>query len=136
MLALINCWVPRWKIFRIGGSRVPFSIYDVALFTGLPTIRRAVELDGDEVSTNVGQMVRGRILEWEMEEMVSREPGRSGKERRFLRNCVSSIVALCDANNAGDRVVLWVKIYKFMVLSGVMFPCTMCGVAWGVSLYK
>ncbi|KAJ8452539.1 hypothetical protein Cgig2_000128 [Carnegiea gigantea] len=39
--------------FKIGGRRVPFSIYDIALFTGLPTIRRVVELDGDEVSTDM-----------------------------------------------------------------------------------
>ncbi|KAJ8419874.1 hypothetical protein Cgig2_033654 [Carnegiea gigantea] len=30
MLALIKCWVPRWKAFRIGGRWVPFSIYGAA----------------------------------------------------------------------------------------------------------
>ena len=48
-LALIKCWVPRWKAFRIGGRRVPFSVFDVALMTGLPATGRRVELDGEEV---------------------------------------------------------------------------------------
>jgi len=36
ILTLIKCWVPPWKAFRIGGKRVPFSVFDVALFMGLP----------------------------------------------------------------------------------------------------
>lgn len=57
-LSLIKCWVPWWKAFRVGGRRVPFSVYDVALFIGLPATCRAVELNGDEMSTEVGDMVR------------------------------------------------------------------------------
>ncbi|KAJ8437550.1 hypothetical protein Cgig2_017903 [Carnegiea gigantea] len=103
-LSLIKCGVPRWKAFRVGGRRVPFSVYDVALFTGLPATGRAIELNGDEMSTEVGDMVRERMNEWERKEMVSRVPGRSGKKRRFFRNYVSAMVALCDENNADDRV--------------------------------
>ena len=64
-LALIKCWVPRWKTFRIGGRRVPLSVFDVALMTGLPATGRIVELDGEEVSSEVGLLIRGRMAEWE-----------------------------------------------------------------------
>ncbi|KAJ8441116.1 hypothetical protein Cgig2_006945 [Carnegiea gigantea] len=62
-LALTKCWVPRWKAFWIGGRRVPFSVFDVALFTGLPTMGRRVELEGEELSTKVGVLVRGCVAD-------------------------------------------------------------------------
>ncbi|KAJ8447855.1 hypothetical protein Cgig2_011990 [Carnegiea gigantea] len=37
-LELIKCWVPQWKAFRVGGRRVPFSVFDIALLTGLLAI--------------------------------------------------------------------------------------------------
>ncbi|KAJ8432891.1 LOW QUALITY PROTEIN: hypothetical protein Cgig2_014478 [Carnegiea gigantea] len=126
-LSLIKCWVP-----REGRRRVPFSVYDVALFTGLPATGRVIELNGDEMSTEVGDMVRERMNEWEREEMVSRMPGRLGKKRHFFQNYVSAMVALCDENNTDDRVGVWVKIYAF---SGVLFPCTLYGVGWGMLHY-
>jgi len=95
-LALIRCWVPRWKAFRIAGRRVPFSVFDVALFTGLPATGRRVELDGEEVESDVGIAVRARVAEWEAEEMGRRVPGKSGKKRRFFRNYVGAMVALCE----------------------------------------
>jgi len=90
-LTLIKCWVPRWKAFRIGGRRVPFSVFDVALMTGLPATGRRVELDGEEVSSEVGLLIRGRMAEWEQQEMMRRVPGRCGKKRRFFKNYVAAI---------------------------------------------
>ena len=52
-----------------------FSMFDVALLTGSPATGRIVELDGDEVTTDVGEMVHRRMAEWEREEMVTRLPG-------------------------------------------------------------
>lgn len=88
-------------------------------------------MNGDEVWTEVGSMVRERMLHWEREEMVSRVPGRSGKKWRFFRNYVSAMVALCDENKGDDHICMWVKIYVFKVLSGVLFPRTPYGDAWG-----
>jgi len=61
-LALIKCWVLRCKAFRISDRRVPLSVFDVALMTGLPTMGRRVELDGEEVSSEVGLLIRGAWL--------------------------------------------------------------------------
>ncbi|KAJ8439434.1 hypothetical protein Cgig2_021548 [Carnegiea gigantea] len=81
------------KAFSIGGRR-SFSVFNVALLTGLLAKGQIVDLDRDEVTIDVGEMVHDRMAEWEREEMVTRLPGRSGKKRRFFRNYVSAMVAL------------------------------------------
>ena len=67
-LALIKCWVPRWKAFRIARRTVPFFVFDVSLFTWLPATGRKVELDSEEVASAIGTAVRARVAEWEAEE--------------------------------------------------------------------
>ena len=67
--------------------------------------------------------------------MISKVLGRSRKKRHFFRNYVSALVALCDENNRDDRVGISMKIYAFVVLSGVLFPCTPYGAAYGMLHY-
>lgn len=57
-LALVKCWVPQWKAFRLAAHRVPFSVFDVALMTGLLALEIRVELDGVDVSIDMGRLVR------------------------------------------------------------------------------
>ena len=45
------------------------------------------------------------------------------------------MVALCEECSADDRVGVWMKIYAFMVLSGVLFPRTPYGAAWNLLQY-
>lgn len=45
------------------------------------------------------------------------------------------MVALCAENNREDRVRLWVRIYMFFILSGVLFPRTPYGASWGMLYY-
>jgi len=107
----------------------------VALFTGLPATGRNVELDGEEVESDIGTAVRGRVAEWEAEEMERRVPGKSGKKRRFFRNYVSAMVSLCEEHSADDQVGVWMKMYAFLVFSGVLFPRTPYGAAWNLLQY-
>jgi len=37
-LALLKAWVPRRKAFRLGNRLVLFSVFDVALMTGLAAV--------------------------------------------------------------------------------------------------
>ncbi|KAJ8420647.1 hypothetical protein Cgig2_027320 [Carnegiea gigantea] len=71
-------------------------------FLEYPDIGRIVQLDGDKVSTDVGEMVCDRMVEWERYEMVRRLLGRSGKKTKFFHNYVSTIKALCEENNGDD----------------------------------
>jgi len=59
--------------------------------------------------------------------MRIRVPGRTGKKRQFFRNYVAAMAELCEENSDDDWVGLWLKIYAFMVLSGVLFPRTPYG---------
>ncbi|KAJ8425180.1 hypothetical protein Cgig2_010789 [Carnegiea gigantea] len=134
-LALIQAW-DRWrKAFRIVGREVRFTIFDVVLFTSLPGTGKKVELDGEEVSTEVGDMVRARMGEWEREEMARRVPNKSGKKRRFFKHYVNVMMELCEENAEEDRVGIWLKLYAFIVLSGVLFPRMPYGVAWSLHRY-
>ena len=134
-LALIKCWVPRWKAFRIGGRRVSFSVFDVALMTGLPATGRTVELEGEEVSSEVAVLLRARMDEWEQEEMMRRVPSKHGKKRRFFRNYVAAMAELCEEISDDERVGQWLQMYAFMILSGVLFPRTPYGAAWTLLQY-
>jgi len=52
-------------VYRIAGRRVPFFVYDVALFTNLPATGMRVELDGEEVTIDVSHMVLQHMAKWE-----------------------------------------------------------------------
>ncbi|KAJ8425565.1 hypothetical protein Cgig2_012308 [Carnegiea gigantea] len=79
-LTLIKSWDRRRKAFRIAGREVRFTVFDVVMFTGLSGARTKVELDGEEVSTEVGNMVRAHMGESERAEMTKRVPKKSGKK--------------------------------------------------------
>ncbi|KAJ8425359.1 hypothetical protein Cgig2_032875 [Carnegiea gigantea] len=59
--ALVKAWVPRREALRLAGRLVPFSIYDVALFTGLPVAGKIVEFGEDDLCTI--ELARMRKLE-------------------------------------------------------------------------
>lgn len=67
--------------------------------------------------------------------MASKVPGRLGKKRRFFRNYVASMAKLCEENNGDEQVGLWLRLYVFMVLSGVLFPRTPYEAAWSMLHY-
>ncbi|KAJ8429677.1 hypothetical protein Cgig2_015019 [Carnegiea gigantea] len=132
-LALIQSWDP-WRIaFRIIGRQVRFMVFDVVLFTGLRTTGRIVELDGAEVSMEVGNMVRARMAEWERQEMA--RTGKSGKKRYFFRHYVNVMMELCEENAEKDRIGIWLRLYAFIALSGMFFPHTPYGAAWSLLHY-
>ena len=80
-------------------------------------------------------MVLGCMADWEEEEMVSRVLGRSGKKRRLFWNYVAAMAKLCEENNGDEQVGLWLRLYMFMVLSGVLFPRTPYRAAWSMLHY-
>ncbi|KAJ8428809.1 hypothetical protein Cgig2_028014 [Carnegiea gigantea] len=131
----VGAWDRRRKAFRIAGREVRFTVFDVVLFTGLPGTRKKVELDREEVSTEVGDMVRARMGEWERKEMARRVPRKSGKKRRFFKHYVNVMMELCEENAQEDRVGIWLRLYAFIVLSGVLFPRSPYGGAWSLLRY-
>ena len=43
--ALIECWKPETKAFKVGSREVPFTVYDVALVTRLPATGKQVTFE-------------------------------------------------------------------------------------------
>ena len=64
-LALVKCWVSRNMAFRLADWLVSFSMFDVALLTGLPVTGEMVPFYDDGVmtdfwGTNAAKSARGR----------------------------------------------------------------------------
>ena len=76
--ALVKAWVPRRKAFRLAGRLVPFSMYDVTFFIGLPVMGKIVEFaEGDFSTTDIARMVRQRMAQYvtEKSDKLKREKG-------------------------------------------------------------
>jgi len=80
-------------------------------------------------------MVRARMGEWEWAKMTRRVPKKFGKKRSFFKNYVNVMMELCEENAEEDRVGIWLRLYAFIVLSGVFFPRTPYGAAWSLLRY-
>ncbi|KAJ8439442.1 hypothetical protein Cgig2_021556 [Carnegiea gigantea] len=104
--ALVKAWVPRRKAFRLTGRFVSFSVYDVAFFTGLPVTGKRVEFREDDFSMT-----------------------------KLARSYIKVMKKLLDANREPEKLGLWLSLYAWVVMSGVMFPRTPYGTAWSVQAY-
>ena len=81
----MKCWVPCSKAFRLANRLVPFSVFDVALLTDLPAIGEKVEFSNDSYTTEIANMVRGRVHEEEQHELRRRKVGKDSKDSRYTR---------------------------------------------------
>ncbi|KAJ8430269.1 hypothetical protein Cgig2_030668 [Carnegiea gigantea] len=122
--ALVKCWVPRSKAFRLADKLVPFSVFDVALLTGLPTTREKVEFLDDNCTTEIVNM-----------ELRRRKVGKDSKDSRVYKNFIGAIVYLCEQNAREEQLDLWLKLFTWLILSGLMFPCSVYGAAWELQRY-
>ncbi|KAJ8422410.1 hypothetical protein Cgig2_013230 [Carnegiea gigantea] len=100
-LALVKARVPRSKAFKLVDWLVPFSVFDVALLTGLAATGERVEFDDDSVMTKFGNIVRVRLQEPEQEEL-RRKVGEVRKDTHVYKNFIALIVYSCE-QNAGEE---------------------------------
>ncbi|KAJ8433894.1 hypothetical protein Cgig2_004616 [Carnegiea gigantea] len=122
----MECWNPEMKAFKVGSREIPFSVYDVALLTGLPMTEN-VTFDRGAGASEVEDVIKPA-----MDDHLSRERSRQRTGRsdvRLYRNYVSVIVELCNQNNTPERLNLFRKLYS-LVMSGLLFPRTTDSVAW------
>ena len=98
--ALVKAWVPRKKAFRLVGRLVPFSVYDVALFTGLLVTGKIVECGEDDLSTTVlARMVRLRMAQYVTEKSDNLK-SEKGRKRLVFRNNIKVMKKLLDATKS------------------------------------
>ncbi|KAJ8437854.1 hypothetical protein Cgig2_002988 [Carnegiea gigantea] len=119
--ALVKAWVSWRKVFRLAGRLVPFSVYDVALFTDLPVIDKVVEFGDDDLSMiELTRMVRLRAAQYVIEKSDNLK-SEKGRKRPVFTNYIKVIKKLLDTNNEPEKLV--------------MLPRTPYRVAWSVQKY-
>ncbi|KAJ8430890.1 hypothetical protein Cgig2_003883 [Carnegiea gigantea] len=103
---LVKAWAPRRKAFRLAGRLVPFSVYDVALFTGLPVTGKIVEFGKDDLSTTeLAKMVRPRMAQYVTEKSDNLK-SEKGRKRPVLELHKGDEEAIGRKKRAGEgRVV-------------------------------
>ncbi|KAJ8441634.1 hypothetical protein Cgig2_025801 [Carnegiea gigantea] len=99
------------------GRLIPFTVFDVAFMTDLLAIKRRVEFDGEEVSGDLGRMVKERIAEIVAAKRGKWKCQKEGR-RSTLWNYIRVMSDLCDENNEEDSI-----------------PWTPCGAAWSLERY-
>ncbi|KAJ8438684.1 hypothetical protein Cgig2_011867 [Carnegiea gigantea] len=114
--ALIECWNSNTKSFKLRRREVPFSVYNVALIMGLPVYGKSVSFERNEVTSEVGELLKGAMADY-----VSRERGRRRtmvKDMRIYRNYVSvgfyehtNIYSFAD-DKCLPQISRWVHLYK------------------------
>ena len=92
-LALVKCWVLWSRTFRLAERLVPFSVFEVALLTGLPAMREMVSFDDGGMMTEIEEMVRKRVEE---EELRRRKVGGRSKDNRVYKSGVATMVYLLE----------------------------------------
>jgi len=107
-LALVKCWVPQSRAFRLVDWLVPFSVFDVALLIGLPVTGEMVSFQDDGTMTEIGEMVRKRVEE---EELRRRKVGGRNRENRVYKSGVAAMVYLLERNAGEEQLELWLKLY-------------------------
>ncbi|KAJ8434095.1 hypothetical protein Cgig2_005774 [Carnegiea gigantea] len=133
--ALVNAWVPRRKAFRLAQRLVPFSVYDVALFIGLLVTGKIVEFGKDDLSiTEQVRMVRLHMAQYVTEKSDNLK-SEKGRKRPVFRNYTKVMKKLLDANKETEKLGMWLSLYAWRGMSGVMFPRTPYGAAWSVQKY-
>ncbi|KAJ8422394.1 LOW QUALITY PROTEIN: hypothetical protein Cgig2_028209 [Carnegiea gigantea] len=133
--ALVKAWVPQRKAFRLTGRLVPFSVYNVALFIGLPVTGKIVEFGEDDLSTTeLARMVCLRMTQY-VTEKSNNLKSEKGRKRLVFRNYIKVMKKLLDANKELEKLELWLSLYAWRVMSGFIFSRTPYGVAWSVQKY-
>ncbi|KAJ8436065.1 hypothetical protein Cgig2_000361 [Carnegiea gigantea] len=110
--------VPRSRAFRLADRLEPFSVFDVALLTGLPATWGKVDFS-DESCTK-------KIVNMELRRMKF---GKDSKDSQVYENFISTMVYLCEQNAREEQLDLWLKLFTWLVLSGLIFPHSAYGAA-------
>ncbi|KAJ8435883.1 hypothetical protein Cgig2_010916 [Carnegiea gigantea] len=108
--ALVKAWVPRWRASRLAGRLVPFSVYDIALFTGLPVTGKRVEFDEDDLcSTELARMVGLRMAQYVTEKSDNLN-SEKGRKKPVFRNYIKVMKKLMDTNKEPEKLGLWLSL--------------------------
>ena len=70
------------------------------------------------------------MYEWEHEWLAEKVASRPAKKVRYFRKYVNSMASLVQEFNGEDQVGIFLRLYSWLVLSGVLFPRSPYGANW------
>jgi len=79
-------------------------------------------------------MVRQRVHEVEQEEL-RRKVGAGTKDSRVYKNFIAAMVQLCEQNDGQEQLQIWLKLYTWFVMSGMLFPRGVYAIALELERY-
>ncbi|KAJ8419555.1 LOW QUALITY PROTEIN: hypothetical protein Cgig2_013342 [Carnegiea gigantea] len=126
VVALVKCWVPR----SIQASRQACVIlsFNVALLTGALATEEKVDFSDESCTLEIANMVMGRVHEEEQQKLRRRKLRKESKDSGVYKNFISAMV--CEQSAGEEQLDLWLKLFMWLVLSGLMFPRSVYGAAW------
>ncbi|KAJ8431690.1 hypothetical protein Cgig2_006546 [Carnegiea gigantea] len=102
---------------------------------GLPVTGKIVEFGDDDLSTTeLARMVRLRMAQY-VKEKSDNLKSEKGRKRLVFRNYIKVMKKLLDANKEPKKLVMWLSLYDWRVMSRVILPRTPYGAAWSVQKY-
>ncbi|KAJ8429867.1 hypothetical protein Cgig2_010647 [Carnegiea gigantea] len=109
-------------------------MFDVAFMTNLPVTRRRVKFHGEEISGDLGRIVREHMAEIVAAKRGKWKCQKEGR-RNILWNYIRPIFDLCNKNSEKASIRVWMQLFIWMVLSGLFFPRTPYSAAWSLKRY-
>jgi len=110
-------------------------MFDVTLFTGLPTTGEIVQF-GDEVDiSDLASLVRQQMTVYVEDKRGKLMRDIGSKKLKVFKHYINVMWILCEANKGQDQLGLWLQLLAWMVISGLFFLRTPCGATWGVQKY-
>ena len=101
--ALVKAWIPQKTAFKLARRLVPFSVYNVALFEGVPVTGKIVEFTEDDLSMiELVRMVRLRTEQYVKDESDKLKREKESKKPVF-RNYIKIMKKLLDANKESHK---------------------------------
>ncbi|KAJ8432257.1 hypothetical protein Cgig2_013910 [Carnegiea gigantea] len=108
--ALVEGWNVETKAFKVGSREIPFSVYDVALLTGLPAIGKQVTFDRGIGASEVEEVIKAAMEDHLAKERNRRRSARS--DVRLYRNYVPVMMELYKQKNNPESLALFRKLYS------------------------
>jgi len=103
---LVLAWVPQRRGFRLAGRVMPFSVFDVALFTRFPATGDIVEFGEVGETTAVGNLVTQQMAEYVEAKQGKPMRGKGSKKPKVFRHYIKVKRKLCQANRGEEQVGL------------------------------
>jgi len=104
MMAFVLTRDPRRKGFRLVGRVVPFFVFDVVLYSGLPATGEVITFGEKGVCSELGGLVREQMAKNMEEKRMKLMWDKGGQKPNVFRHYMKVMKKLCKANKGQHQV--------------------------------